>query len=175
AILCQSTMGQSKMGHSNTGQSGGEQSRSRLGQAGRNPVAGTSNGVPALQFPPDAVEHELADVARARALIGAERPDVLEMLALRRERLLSGFGLALADELGRCEDALVLGLARFGRRHGSWGLDYHHYHNENHALEILDSRIGRMMDAAGLDALPGPDWLALSLFSCCHDLRQRED
>lgn len=128
----------------------------------------------AQSFPPDTTERELPDVASARALVAAERPDVVELLAERRERLLSAFGLALADELGRCEDALTLGIARFGRRHGSWGPDYHHYHNENHALEILDSRIGRMMDSVGLDALPGPDWLALSLFSACHDLRQRE-
>jgi hypothetical protein len=129
----------------------------------------------AQAFPPDAVERELPDVAAARALVGRERPDVVDLLGRRRERLLARFGLALADELGRCEDALLLGVARFGRRHGSWGLDYHHYHNENHALEILDGRLGRLMDDAGLDALPGPDWLVLSLFSCCHDLRQRED
>jgi len=128
----------------------------------------------AQSFPPDSTERELPDVASARALVVSERPDVIELLAARRERLLSNFGLVLADELGRCEDALTLGIARFGRRHGSWGLDYHHYHNENHALEILDSRIGRMMDDVGLDALPGPDWLVLSLFSACHDLRQRE-
>ena len=128
----------------------------------------------AQTFPPDAVERELPDVASARALLADERPDVLELLSARRERLLTRFGLALADELGRCESALSLGIARFGRRHGSWGPDYHHYHNENHALEILDGRIGRLMDDAGLDALPGQDWLALSLFSACHDLRQRE-
>ena len=129
----------------------------------------------AQSFAPDAVERELPDVASARALVARERPDVLELLAGRRERLLSRFGLGLAEELGRCEDALLLGVARFGRRHGSWGVDYHHYHNENHALEILDGRLGRLMDAAGLESLPGPDWLALSLFSCCHDLRQREE
>ena len=129
----------------------------------------------AQSFPPDAVERELPDAAAARALVGRERPDLMDLIEQRRERLLGRFGLGLAEELGRCEDALLLGVARFGRRHGSWGEDYHHYHNENHALEILDGRLGRLMDQAGLEALPGPDWLALSLFSCCHDLRQRED
>lgn len=129
----------------------------------------------AQSFPPDAVERDLADAATARALVERERPDVIALLATRRERLLAHFGPALADELDRCEGALLLGVARFGRRHGSWGSDYHHYHNENHALEILDGRLGRLMDSAGLDALSGPDWLVLALFSCCHDLRQRED
>src|SRR5690606_16495544 len=99
-----------------------------------------------------AVERELPDAAAARALVGRERPDLMDLIEQRRERLLGRFGLGLAEELGRCEDALLLGVARFGRRHGSWGEDYHHYHNENHALEILDGRLGRLMDQAGLEA-----------------------
>jgi hypothetical protein len=128
----------------------------------------------ATSFPADAVERLLPDVASAQRLIGARRPDFAELLATRRERLLSAFGNGLAEALARTEDALTLGLARFGTRHGSWGTDYHHYHNENHALEVLDGRLGRLMDQIGLDALTGPDWLALSLFATCHDLRQRE-
>jgi hypothetical protein len=125
-------------------------------------------------FPADAVEGQLPDVASAQRLVSAHRPDFAELLATRRERLLSAFGAALADPIGRTERALTLALARFGTRHGSWGNDYHHYHNENHALEVLDGRLGRLMDQIGLDALPASDWLALSLFGTCHDLRQRE-
>jgi hypothetical protein len=128
----------------------------------------------ATSFPPDAVERELPDVASARRLVAAHRPDFAELLAARRDRLLSACGTGLTEALGHAEDALTLGLARFGMRHGSWGTDYHHYHNENHALEVLDGRLGRLMDQIGMDALTGPDWLALSLFATCHDLRQRE-
>ena len=125
-------------------------------------------------FPADAVERQLPDVASAQRLVAARRPDFAELLATRRERLRSAFGHAIDEPLERTERALVLGLARFGMRHGSWGGDYHHYHNENHALEVLDGRLGRLIDQVGLDALQAGDWLALSLFSTCHDLRQRE-
>lgn len=125
-------------------------------------------------FPADAVEQQLPDVASAQRLVDARRPDFAELLGARRERLLGAFGRSLAEPLARTERALALGLARFGLRHGSWGSDYHHYHNENHALEVLDGRLGRLMDQIGLDALAASDWLALSMFATCHDLRQRE-
>lgn len=128
----------------------------------------------ATSFPADAVERQLPDVASAQRLLSARRPDFDDLLATRREMLLSRFGNGLADTLDRTERALALGLARFGTRHGSWGDDYHHYHNENHALEVLDGRLGRLMRQVGLDALGATDWIALSLFATCHDLRQRE-
>lgn len=126
-------------------------------------------------YTPDAIEAALPDPRAARALIEHERPDVLALLERRRAALHAGCADGLDAGLwGRCEDALLLSLARFGTRHGSWGTDYHHYHNENHALEILDGRLGRMMATRGVGALPALDWLALSLFATCHDLRQRE-
>ena len=120
------------------------------------------------------MELQLPDVASAQRLVELRRPDFAELLASRRDRLLSAFGTSLREALDRTELALTLGLARFGVRHGTWGTDYHHYHNENHALEVLDGRLGRLMDQIGLDALTGPDWPALSMFATCHDLRQRE-
>ncbi|MBB5207510.1 hypothetical protein [Chiayiivirga flava] len=128
----------------------------------------------ANSFPADAVERAVPDVASARRLVGAQRTDVGVLLAARRDLLLGAFGNALLPDLDRCEDALLLALARFGVRHGSWGSDFHHYHNENHALEVLDGRLGQLLKHAGTDALDARDWLALSLFAACHDLRQRE-
>lgn len=128
----------------------------------------------ATSFPADAVERQLPDVASAQRLVGSMRPDFAELLDLRRAILLAAFGSGLRPALERTERALTLGLARFGLRHGSWGRDYHHYHNENHALEVLDGRLGRLMEEIGIDALGAEDWLALSLFGTCHDLRQRE-
>jgi hypothetical protein len=125
-------------------------------------------------FAADAVERRIPDAASGRALITQQRPDVLALLERRQRSLVDAFGASLLPLIERCEDALLLSLARFGARHGSWGDDYHHYHNENHALEILDGRLGRLMWHAGLGALSGEDWLALSLFATCHDLRQRE-
>lgn len=125
-------------------------------------------------FPADGVERAIADLPTAHRLIAECRPDVLQFLARRRAQLLAHFGDACLSRVEQVERALKLSLARFGMRHGSWGDDFHHYHNENHAMEILDGRLGRLMDSAGLGALQLDDWLALSLFATCHDLRQRE-
>ena len=125
-------------------------------------------------FRADAVELAVPDVAAAHALVRLHRPDVDVLLAQRRARLLAAFGPQHADLLARGDDAQCLALARLGTRHGSWGNDFHHYHNENHALEVLDNRLGRLLDHLGVNALACQDWLALALFATCHDLRQRE-
>lgn len=125
-------------------------------------------------YPADGVERAVADLPTAHRLLSECRPDVLLFLARRRARLLQAFGESEREDIERVEGALKLSLARFGMRHGSWGDDFHHYHNENHALEILDGRLNRLMDSAGLESLPLASWLALSLFATCHDLRQRE-
>ncbi len=131
------------------------------------------NGLP-HSFPPDAVERQIADVDDARALIAERRPDVPALLKRRRTIYHDFYGDQSQAYLERAESAVLLSLARFGVRHGSFGHDFHAYHNEDHALEILDRRLGRVLRQIGVQALPGRDWLALSLFATCHDLRQRE-
>lgn len=116
----------------------------------------------------------MPDLATTQEVIARCRPDVGHFLAKRRAQFLSAFGASSAALVQRCEAAMQLGLTRLGVRHGSWGEDFHHYHNENHVMEILDGRIGKMIERLGLSALPLEDWLALSLFAACHDLRQRE-
>ena len=125
-------------------------------------------------FPPDDVERQVPDVASARALINERRPDVPVLLKRRRAVYHDVYGEPAHVYLERAESATLLALARLGVRHGSFGSDFHAYHNENHALEILDRRLGRVLGQEGVQALPGRDWLALSLFATCHDLRQRE-
>jgi hypothetical protein len=125
-------------------------------------------------FPADATEIRMQDPDEALRLIGERRPDVLALFAQRRALLREHFGDAAARDWDRAERALALSLVRLAVRHGRFGTDYHDYHNEMHALEILDRRIGRVMREAGPHALTGMDWIALSLFASCHDLRQRE-
>jgi hypothetical protein len=125
-------------------------------------------------FPPDEVERQVPDVASARAMLDARRPDVAELLSRRRSVYRDFYGEPAQSYLERAENATLVALARMGVRHGSFGNDYHDYHNEDHALEILDRRLGRILGQEGVDVLPGRDWLALSLFATCHDLRQRE-
>ncbi len=125
-------------------------------------------------FPADAIEIRLQDHEEARRLIGERRPDVLALFAQRRALLGEHFGEAIAQAWDRAERALSLSLVRLAIRHGRFGSDYHDYHNEMHALEILDRRLTRVMREAGPHTLAGMDWIALSLFASCHDLRQRE-
>jgi hypothetical protein len=125
-------------------------------------------------FPADGVERAVPDRATAQRLLSDCRPDFLQLLVRRRAAFKGSFAEASEALLDKVDSALMISLARLGMRHGSWGDDFHHYHNENHALEILDGRLGRMMDYAGLARLPLFEWLALALFATCHDLRQRE-
>ncbi len=126
-------------------------------------------------FPPDAVELQLADPAQARREIESRRADILLLLAQRRGVLADAFGAETAWQWDKAEAALCLSLCRLALRHGRFGRDFHQYHNESHALELLERRLGRMIGQLGPEALSGGDWIALSLFATCHDLRQREN
>ena len=49
----------------------------------------------------------------------------------------------------RALDAALLGTARLGLRHGSFGDDFHAYHNETHVLEVGERRLLRMLEGMG--------------------------
>lgn len=119
-------------------------------------------------YPADGSERAVPDAGAARTLLQSRRPDIPGRIDTMIARATGGAG----DP--RHLDAVLLGIARIGRRHGAFGDDPHDYHNEDHALELAERRVGMLMDAIGLDALPAGDWLALMLFAACHDLRQRE-
>jgi hypothetical protein len=122
----------------------------------------------ATLYQADASESALPDAKAARELLTQKRPDIISRLEARIVSVASGKAIA------KYLDAALLGTARLGHRHGSFGSDFHHYHNEDHVLDLAERRLGRMIEQCGLDAMPPEDWLALVLFSACHDLRQRE-
>ena len=122
----------------------------------------------ATLYQADASETALPDAKAARELLAQKRPDIISRL---EARILS---VSNNEATRNYLDVALLGTARLGLRHGSFGSDFHHYHNEDHVLDLAERRLGRMMDQCGLDAMPSEDWLALVLFSACHDLRQRE-
>ncbi len=126
------------------------------------------------EFAEDAAERSVADVAQARRLLASLAPGLGDALARRRLALAPLVGPGDLARIERTEAAVELAYARLAVRHGSWGQDFHAYHNEHHILEIFDSRIARLMQEAGLQALSLDDWLLLGLFAACHDLRQRE-
>lgn len=125
-------------------------------------------------FPADDVERALPDTSGARARLAIARPDILEFIQRRRERLLNHFGPASRDEIDRASAAFVLGTARLGLRHGHFSNDFHDYHNEGHVMELAQRRLNACERQLGLSAMPLSDWLTLALFAACHDLRQRE-
>ncbi len=122
----------------------------------------------ATLYQADASESALPDAKAARELLAQKRPDIINRLEARILSVTSDKGTA------KYLDAALLGTARLGLRHGSLGSDFHHYHNEDHVLDLAERRLGKMIEQCGLDAMPPKDWLALVLFSACHDLRQRE-
>ena len=127
-----------------------------------------------IEFPADDCERLVPDAATARKLVRERRPELLALLEQRRERFGPFTGEIQPKTLSGAEDAILIAFCRLAYRHGSWGKDYHHYHNENHIFEILGARLERLLDAVGIDSLPVLDWFLLALFGAAHDLRQRE-
>lgn len=125
-------------------------------------------------FPADDCERLVPDPATARTLVRERRPELLALITHRRKRF-AGLTSGIADKtLDAAEDAILIAFCRLAYRHGSWGKDFHHYHNENHIFEILGARLERLIDAVGLESLDILDWFLLALFAAAHDLRQRE-
>lgn len=127
--------------------------------------------VPAQSSGPDRHERELPDSEAARAFLSRHRPALLARVERAVAPLLRGIEARIAD---RYRAAILLATARLGVRHGSLGGDYHAYHNEEHILELLESRLPRLLEADHEGALEAADRALLGLFAACHDLRQRE-
>jgi hypothetical protein len=127
-----------------------------------------------VTFPADTCERLVADAATARRLVAERCPQLLELLEHRRRRFAPLLAQNPDAPIGQAEDAILLAFCRLAYRHGSWGKDFHHYHNEGHIFEILGSRLERLIDTIGLETLSLRDWFLLTLFAAAHDLRQRE-
>lgn len=123
-------------------------------------------------FASDTVEAALPDAQAARRRLSASDASLVPRLEAMAARA-AGPGFDPAN-LQRHVDVAVLGLARLGLRHGHLGDDLHDYHCEAHVMEVAERRLGHVIDALGHGSLAPSDWLALLLFSACHDLRQRE-
>ncbi|MBS0558104.1 MAG: hypothetical protein JSR27_11885 [Proteobacteria bacterium] len=127
------------------------------------------------EFPADDIERRVPDAATARELVRERNPQLLELLAHRRERF-APLIAARTDHppVAGAEDAVLMAFCRLAFRHGSWGDDFHAYHNEGHIFEILGPRLERLIAAIGITSLSLRDWFLLALFAAAHDLRQRE-
>ena len=126
------------------------------------------------EFPADDCERLVPDAATARRLVRERRPELLALLEQRRQRFAKMIAGRPDAPIQGAEDVVLIAYCRLAFRHGSWGKDFHHYHNENHIFEILGPRVERLIDAIGIEALNLRDWFLLALFAAAHDLRQRE-
>ncbi|MEO6173426.1 MAG: hypothetical protein ABIP02_09955 [Arenimonas sp.] len=122
----------------------------------------------AMLYKADASETALPNAAAGRSLLAQHRPDIIQRLEACIQ------SVAGSANVEKYLDATLLGTARLGLRHGSFGSDFHHYHNEGHILDLAERRLGRIIEFCGVAAMPAQDWLSLILFAACHDLRQRE-
>jgi len=125
-------------------------------------------------FAADEVELNIPDAETAERLLAERDPSFLRYCSLRRSLFEKTFGENHDDFLNKAQRALMIAYARFASRHGTWGTDLHHYHNEGHAVEILADRLNYLCERAGADRLNPEDWVLLTLFAAMHDLRQRE-
>lgn len=125
-------------------------------------------------FPPDAFERQHESAADAMQLMRERRPDLIHVMADIGGAFLKHFGESYRGMLENTQRALSLSFVRMAYRHGSWGNDFHAYHNESHTLELLNGRLARVRLQLGWNGLEAQEWLLLAMFSTCHDLRQRE-
>ena len=113
--------------------------------------------------PADAVERALPAAPAAAA------PDNGAGAALSRRADAACRQLGIAREPVRL--AVRIGVLRMARRYGRDGMDPHAYHNDAHALGLLERTLPALVAAGPLDAGARE---VLALFCACHDLRQRE-
>jgi hypothetical protein len=126
------------------------------------------------EFPADECERLVPDAETAHRLVRERRPELLDLLAQRRQRFAALIAERPDAPVSGAESAVLIAYCRLAFRHGSWGRDFHHYHNENHIFEILGPRIERLIDTIGIESFSLRDWFLLALFAAAHDLRQRE-
>lgn len=122
---------------------------------------------------PDAIEDRIPDVESAVALLETRKRAFIQ----QTEALTRLWCERYPDDEGTLQctlRALWLGYARMALRHGTWGEDFHAYHNESHTRDILVSRITQVQQAAQAGELSGRSVALLALFAVTHDLRQRE-
>lgn len=116
-----------------------------------------------LVYPADAIETALP--------VKAELPaDTAERALAYANRVSLACAAAGVDRTAVIAAART-GVVRMAYRHGSLGADPHAYHNEEHALELLEDKLPALLASAHL---PVVEREALVLFCCTHDLRQRE-
>lgn len=123
---------------------------------------------------PDAIEQSIPDVKSALALLNSRDPAFVQLTQDLKQSWCDSYPAQRRLFLNT-QNALWLAYARIALRHGTWGDDFHAYHNEMHARDILSERIVKVQNRARPGELAALDVVLLALFAVTHDLRQREE
>lgn len=123
-------------------------------------------------FPPDLIEEQISNVDQAWQLLNNKLPQFKKLYDV----WLSWYKGIVTNNRQQSviSDALVISYARMAKRNGSLSLNPRSYHSEHH----LDDLLYRLMAISHFqfdEEIPAYGWSLLSLFMCCHDLRQSED
>jgi len=123
-------------------------------------------------FPPDLIEEQIFNVDQAWQLLDDKLPQFKKLhkiwWAWYKDTVQNNHMKKVIN------DAMVISYARMAKRNGSLSLNPRSYHSEHH----LDDLLYRLMALSHFKSsrdIPPYGWSLLSLFMCCHDLRQSED
>ena len=125
-----------------------------------------------MKYPPDLIEAQISNVEQAWQLLDDKLPQFRKLHYL----WLSWYAGIVKNNNQQhlISDAMVVSYARMALRNGSLSNNPRCYHSESH----LNDLIYRLLAISHLELsenIPDYGWSLLSLFVCCHDLRQAED
>ncbi|MFK8010914.1 MAG: hypothetical protein AB8B80_02670 [Marinicellaceae bacterium] len=123
-------------------------------------------------FPPDLIEEQISNVDQAWQLLDKNLPRFKKLYNIWQDWYKS----TVKNQRQRnvISDAMVISYARMAKRNGSLSINPRSYHGEHHLDDLL-YRLMAVSHYSGAEAIPEYGWSLLSLFMCCHDLRQSEE
>lgn len=122
-------------------------------------------------YPADLIEEQVSSTGEAQQLLEEGLPAGLEFF----ESWLQWAQEKIPDSalLRTTKNIVLVSYARMALRNGSLSINPRSYHSEEH-IEDLFTRVKMVSGLKQSESIPGYGWSLLSLFICCHDLRQSE-
>ncbi len=126
-----------------------------------------------VQFSPDAVERNIPGITDAEEYLSLHQPTLLSDIRRRAQLFQRPWAASLGELPAMAFQACVICIARVLARHGSMAGDHYDYHDELHALELID-HLKALYHSSEAQDLSAAEWIYLAIFATAHDLRQKE-
>lgn len=123
-------------------------------------------------FPPDLIEEQISNVDQAWRLLNDKLPAFKKLYTVWEAWYKNIVPNKKIQNV--IIDAVVISYARMAKRNGSLSLNPRSYHSEHHLDDLL-YRLMALSHFESSEEIPDYGWSLLSLFMCCHDLRQSEE